>query len=142
MQGVEGTGSRAERNRKWRERHPGAQLKATNAWRALHPGYVGPKRQAIADKVAAIKEATPCSDCGAKFPACCMDFDHRGTDKRREVGILISRSADWEVVLEEIEKCDLVCANCHRIRTRDKGSAGWARKTLDKDKEWKGKQAA
>lgn len=58
----------------------------------------------------------PCLDCGLKFPPCCMDFDHRpGEIQSFKVGRGVQRKrAD---ILKEIEKCDLVCANCHRIRT-------------------------
>ena len=56
----------------------------------------------------------PCTDCGGSFPYYVMDFDHLG-DKVA----LISRMTTYgpEQVLAEVAKCDLVCANCHRIRT-------------------------
>jgi hypothetical protein len=58
----------------------------------------------------------PCSDCGIKYPYYVMDFDHK--DKNTKLGNpshLLSYSL--ERFLVEIEKCDIVCANCHRIRT-------------------------
>jgi hypothetical protein len=59
----------------------------------------------------------PCADCGARFPACCMDFDHRdGESKIGNISNLIKRWS-WERLATEMEKCDIVCANCHRIRT-------------------------
>jgi len=58
----------------------------------------------------------PCADCGNNFPACCMDFDHRpGTVKLFNVGSGIRQPR--QRILDEIAKCDLVCANCHRLRT-------------------------
>lgn len=59
----------------------------------------------------------PCKDCSGRFPVYVMDFDHRpGTIKLGEVGRL---AYSWTVerFMEEVNKCDLVCANCHRIRT-------------------------
>lgn len=59
----------------------------------------------------------PCADCGGTFPACCMDLDHRpGEGKVAAVG----RMTAWplERVQREISKCDVVCANCHRMRTQ------------------------
>ena len=54
----------------------------------------------------------PCADCGQKFPHYIMEFDHiRG--KREEK---ISDSQGISAILKEIEKCDLVCANCHCTR--------------------------
>ena len=61
-------------------------------------------------------KAKPCGDCGKAFPAVCMDFDHvRGVKK---FGINRGyRTRAWKEVLQEIRKCELVCANCHRVRT-------------------------
>lgn len=58
----------------------------------------------------------PCMDCGQAFPPCAMDFDHRG-DKRSEVALMAMQEYSVNSILAEIEKCDIVCANCHRIRT-------------------------
>lgn len=58
----------------------------------------------------------PCADCGGTFPACVMDFHHR--DPKTKIASIakavscMSRAA----LIEEIAKCDLICANCHRIR--------------------------
>jgi len=58
----------------------------------------------------------PCVDCGKTFPPEAMDFDHIG-EKRVEVSRLLYVSGT-AALLAEIEKCEVVCANCHRIRTR------------------------
>lgn len=56
-------------------------------------------------------------DCNQRFPAPCMEFDHREpSTKRRAVANMVSQGQSWQTILEEIAKCDLVCANCHRIR--------------------------
>lgn len=56
-----------------------------------------------------------------------MDFDHRpGTKKNQCVGTLFANHAKDDVIAREVAKCDLICANCHRIRTwigRTDGSA-------------------
>lgn len=64
-----------------------------------------------------LKESTPCSDCEKFYPSVVMDFDHLG-DKWRNVGSLINYSLT--TIKAEIEKCEIVCANCHRIRTWDR----------------------
>ena len=62
------------------------------------------------------KSNTPCSRCGGVFPNCVMDFDHRDpTEKKHCVAQMMGYS--WGRILEEIAKCDLLCANCHRIKT-------------------------
>jgi len=59
---------------------------------------------------------SPCLDCGGSFPPCAMDFDHMpGHEKVGNVGRMIDFSR--ASILSEIEKCELVCANCHRVRT-------------------------
>lgn len=61
----------------------------------------------------------PCLDCGLTFPAECMDFDHVIEGKVDRVSQL-AWNGPWDLVLEEIKKCELVCANCHRIRTKNR----------------------
>lgn len=57
----------------------------------------------------------PCADCGNRFPPECMDFDHIRGEKRADIAQLAHyRGAVLEA---ELAKCELVCANCHRIRT-------------------------
>ena len=58
----------------------------------------------------------PCADCGRRFPPCVMQFDHRDpATKRFEVTRIITRARP--VILAEVAKCDIVCTNCHRVRT-------------------------
>ncbi len=59
----------------------------------------------------------PCVDCGQTNPIV-LDFDHRdGVDKIDCVSRLIANTVSIETLQEEIDKCDIRCANCHRIRT-------------------------
>lgn len=70
------------------------------------------------DKVRAIKESMPCADCGLRYPAAVMDFDHLdASEKTDAVSQMIRRVLTWETIEAEIAKCELVCSNCHRIRT-------------------------
>jgi hypothetical protein len=61
----------------------------------------------------------PCADCGNSYPYYVMDFDHReGEKKVCNVSALHShRRVSMRRLLEELAKCDAVCANCHRERT-------------------------
>lgn len=87
---------------------------------SLKPGerFYGkmPKTLEIQIWYEAIK-SNPCTDCGNKFPTCCMDFDHISEDKTAKIGQLATHCTDKQIIQEEIDKCELVCANCHRIRT-------------------------
>jgi hypothetical protein len=56
----------------------------------------------------------PCIECGEDDPVV-LEFDHLG-GKLFDVGRAIS-DRSWDSILEEIAKCEVVCANCHRRRT-------------------------
>jgi hypothetical protein len=71
------------------------------------------RRQAWLDSL----KASPCRDCGGTFPPECMQFDHVRGKKHLGVTMLVWQAAK-STVLAEIKKCDLVCANCHAIRTK------------------------
>ncbi len=58
----------------------------------------------------------PCVDCGNKDPRV-LEFDHVRGEKTHNVSDLKSLKFGWEAILKEIEKCDVRCANCHRIKT-------------------------
>ncbi len=69
----------------------------------------------------ALKESTPCADCGINYPSFVMDFHHlEAADKEAEIGALISNGT-WAKLLAEVDKCVILCANCHRIRTWTSG---------------------
>lgn len=81
----------AERQKRYRQRKQGAIL----WYKLLHP----------------------CVDCG-ESDIRVLDFDHIRGDKLFQV-----QSGKYKVlseILVEIEKCDVVCANCHRIRTQER----------------------
>ena len=72
-----------------------------------------------------LKTNTPCVDCGKKFHFCAMDFDHIET-KTIEVSRMIGNQATIEKIKEEVSKCELVCSNCHRVRTYKRKYSGVA----------------
>lgn len=59
----------------------------------------------------------PCLDCGISYPYYVMDFDHVRGEKRFNLSEIINGTQSKKAILEEIAKCEVVCANCHRIRT-------------------------
>lgn len=57
-------------------------------------------------------------DCHGEFPHYVMHFDHRNpATKIKAVAAMIRNTITWEKLEAEIAKCDLVCANCHAVRT-------------------------
>ena len=61
-------------------------------------------------------KSAPCADCGQKFPPEVMDFDHVRGLKEGDISRLVYTAGE-ERVRAELEKCEVVCANCHRLRT-------------------------
>ncbi len=75
------------------------------------------RKAAIRKEIEAIK-ASPCKDCGKTFPPYVMDFDHRDpSTKEFDVATAHRHGLSLERILAEIAKCDVICSNCHRIRT-------------------------
>lgn len=68
-----------------------------------------------------------CVDCGETNPTV-LDFDHRDRTQKRDVISRIVGSGQWSSVAEEIAKCDVRCANCHRRRTAEQ--FGWTKRAL------------
>ena len=67
-----------------------------------------------------VKADRGCAECGLVMPDHpeVFDFDHApGSDKLRHVADFATKGT-IEELLAEIAKCEVVCANCHRIRTR------------------------
>lgn len=66
----------------------------------------------------------PCLDCGQTYPPYVMEFDHR--DPKTKLfspgNFGFCSKKEFEV---ELAKCDLVCANCHRVRTYKQRLAGF-----------------
>ncbi len=80
------------------------------------------ERVAAARKCVLSVKDRPCSRCHGRFVACQMDFDHRpGTRKECAVSTLVGRGTPIHKLLEEISKCDLLCAWCHRLMTIERG---------------------
>jgi hypothetical protein len=74
-------------------------------------------RQRNREYIAAIKSAAPCADCGISYPPYIMQFDHCGEDKDRDVASLAGAPVSIKRLQAEINKCEIVCANCHAERT-------------------------
>ncbi len=58
----------------------------------------------------------PCVDCG-EDDLMVLEFDHVRGEKEKAVSRLVNDCVSWEKILEEVEKCDVRCANCHKRKT-------------------------
>lgn len=67
----------------------------------------------------------PCVDCGVEYPGepYLLDYDHVRGEKIQSISKAITLAWSVERVLKEIDKCELVCAICHRRRTHTRSVA-------------------
>jgi transposase-like protein len=86
------------------------------------------KRERVEHLVEWMREvkSKPCADCGGRFHPAVMQFDHRpGSPKRDNLSTLVRRSS-IRLALDEMANCDIVCANCHAVRTFERRERGRA----------------
>ncbi len=75
------------------------------------------QRRLIREYVNMVK-SVECMDCERYYGPHIMDFDHRPDEEKSfTIGAALSEGYPLRAVQEEIKKCDVVCANCHRERT-------------------------
>lgn len=86
-----------------------------------HLSYIKRNKERVSDYIERLKRKGRCADCGfsGKAYPYVLDFDHQdgGVSKKFNVGSWRRSVLSIESVQREIAKCELVCANCHRIRT-------------------------
>lgn len=122
---VNNPGHKTEYMRELRKKNPEFREKqrlVSNAYNAEHReerlAYQKARQEERKTFINSFKDA-PCKDCGQKFPTYCMDFDHVRGEKKDNIANMKSNRT-FKRIQEEIEKCDLVCAICHRIRTQNR----------------------
>lgn len=77
---------------------------------------VAKQKAQLAKYIREYKEKYPCADCKENYPYYVMDFDHVRGKKQKNVMELIPTLSKKKID-EEIAKCEIVCSNCHRVRT-------------------------
>jgi hypothetical protein len=98
-------------NREW-------YAKNNKAVRAKNKHYDDIRRTKRREELDKLK-SVPCAECEKRFDPVAMDFDHVRGKKSFTIG-KASLDRHWDLVLKEIEKCEVVCSNCHRIRTKQR----------------------
>jgi hypothetical protein len=63
------------------------------------------------------KEDNGCADCRHKYPHYMLEFDHRPEHRKLDNVYRVLKKYGIDMAWKEISKCDVVCANCHKIRT-------------------------
>ena len=66
--------------------------------------------------VKSIKEISECIDCGENNPLV-LDFDHVKGEKIMAISNMSNKAYGIDTISKEMDKCEVRCANCHRIIT-------------------------
>lgn len=107
-------GEYATKNFKRLQQYRKTYNKANRPKKALRDSFRRAEAKAYVDK---IKAQTPCADCRQRFHPVAMDFDHGDSPKTRGVAVMVGSGYRLDLIKSEIAKCEIVCANCHRVRT-------------------------
>lgn len=79
------------------------------------------KRKATQLWIFELKKATACADCGFRYHPCVMDFDHLDQTRKTKSVSDLAKHGSTRTLERELQHCELVCANCHRMRTFNRG---------------------
>ena len=74
-------------------------------------------RKQVTDILREYKESVGCVDCKGSFPHYVLEFDHLPGTKKLGSPSAVGRRYSIQKAIEEADKCDVVCSNCHSIRT-------------------------
>ena len=77
----------------------------------------------ISDVLDVVKTTAGCDDCGYDAEAVALDFDHL-PEHGKAFALARCGTRGWPRVWAEVMKCEVVCANCHRVRTRSRYMKG------------------
>jgi hypothetical protein len=62
------------------------------------------------------KRNKPCSRCGKIYDPLCLDLHHLDPmNKVSTISFMIQGTHSLKVLKEEVAKCEVICANCHRL---------------------------
>lgn len=107
-------------------RDPRKRSKCRECYRAWHREY---QRERV-EFLTSYKLERGCMDCGYDEYACALEFDHRPGEIKLFMPHTLKVLGSWQQMLDEIAKCDVVCSNCHRVRT-------WKREPANRDHDLK-----
>lgn len=71
----------------------------------------------VLEEIHLYKEKHGCYDCHNLFPHYILEFDHKPQYKKLDNVYRVLRAYGEKAAWDEIKKCDVVCANCHKMRT-------------------------
>lgn len=94
---------------------PAAQTNHYTRNKAIYKLRSAVAKQKVRSFISRVKRRSHCLDCGNNNPIV-LEFDHL-SNKEADIATASTRGWSIERVKLEIRKCDIVCGNCHKIRT-------------------------
>jgi hypothetical protein len=93
-----------------------ASVAAQGDWRSAYDSFVLDNGRSITKKDLIVKvKDRPCAVCGILYPPEIMEFYHITGKKKTSVSRMVTATYSVQDVIEEIEKCALLCANCLKL---------------------------
>lgn len=105
-----------ENTYRWRNKYPEKYAKCKEKLKINGRDY-RTKASTRSKALVNIAKAKPCADCGVQYPYYVMDFDHVRGEKVFTIATKKCRYLNAKILQSEIDKCEVVCSNCHRERT-------------------------
>jgi hypothetical protein len=103
--------------KKRREEHPDKVKEEKTRWRKKTPEkqrqYSRAAKKRSKMRIAEYFGGCCCAYCGLKDDPCIYDCHHLDPSTK-EFGIGMARGKSWEEITKELDKCVLLCSNCHR----------------------------
>ncbi len=97
----------------WREK-----LRAYRQIKRQHGEHeINPRRYEIRKQLDEIKLARGCSHCGYNKHPAALDFHHLSEHEKIASVSSLFATLNLQKILAEVKKCEILCANCHRIET-------------------------
>jgi hypothetical protein len=81
------------------------------------------RQRGLLDYIQSIKLGRGCTDCGYRGHPAALEFDHLPEFKKEYRVSVMAAGSTKAKIDAEIAKCEVVCANCHRVRTANRLSA-------------------
>lgn len=99
----------------WRHKYPERHKASLRNYAKRNIERTRINRKIKLDHIRRLKEK-PCADCGVQYPPRVMHFDHVRGEKTRDISAMARSNMSIKRIEEEIQKCEVRCANCHSIR--------------------------
>jgi len=108
-----------ERTRQWRADNPERAREQNRILYARHKDAIKARSKSAyhekRDHLQTVKLERGCAECGYADNSAALQFHHRDPATKTAPVTTIAANSSWAAMEAEVEKCDVLCANCHAI---------------------------